>query len=140
MAAPALVSYKAASNDKGGMTKARLYLPEAATILAALAAGEMIADKLPGMPDRISPLALVARAGSGAAVGAAVSAAGQKSRIIGAVVGALAAVGSAYASYYLRRKASEGLGVADPVVALAEDALVIAGGLCVLQPLRSEQG
>lgn len=104
--------------------------PRVSQALAALAVGEVIADKTPWVPARISPPLLVGRALSGALAGAAV-ARQRKLAPAHAVIGAAAAVASAFAFYALRRAATRRLGVPNVVAGLAEDAVaaVIGGKL-----------
>jgi uncharacterized membrane protein len=92
----------------------------------------MIADKLPVIPDRISPGSLVARILSGALCGASICAAERERSDVGAIAGGLSAVGSAYAFYYLRRKLGEAEGLPDAALGLAEDAIVMSSGLRIL--------
>ena len=133
MSAPALLSHRLSTEaSKDGLENNPLASPNTAAIFRVLAAGEIIADKLPFMPARTSPPSLLARAGSGALVGATLFAARKEPPALGAVIGAAAAVASAFAMLYLRRNAGRKLNVPDPVVALAEDALAIGGGLSVL--------
>jgi uncharacterized membrane protein len=75
----------------------------------------------------------MARIGSGALVGATIFAAKKERPSVGAVIGAATAVASAFAMLYLRRKAGRKLNVPDQVVALAEDAIAIGGGLSILK-------
>jgi uncharacterized membrane protein len=96
--------------------------------LTALAAGEMVADKLPFVPPRTELPSLVGRAASGALCGAVVAARHRSSKPLAAVVGAVAAVGAAHLAYRLRKGAGEATGIPDPVLALAEDALVLTAG------------
>lgn len=95
--------------------------------LKVLTMGEMIADKMPGIPPRISRGPLIGRAAAGAASGAALSAKDGKKIIIGAAAGAAGAVAAAYAFYALRTKAAEKFKVKDTFVGMAEDALMIGG-------------
>lgn len=133
MSAPALVSYAATTGQNEGMSQTLLASQNVSKVLGLLAVGEMIADKLPGIPDRTSAPSLAARAASGAFSGAAIFTSRKKSLGIGAAVGALAAVASAFALFHLRRKAGKELNLPDPVVALAEDALVIGAGFAILR-------
>lgn len=103
-----------------------------ATALKVAAAGEMIADKLPIIPDRISPGPLVARALSGALCGAALCRAEGRSLEGGAIAGGLSAIVSTYALYHLRRKIGEARVVPDVALGFAEDAIVIGSGLSLL--------
>ena len=98
-----------------------------------LAVGEMVADKLPIIPDRISPVPLVGRAVSGAICGASLSIVKDKDSGIGALVGGVAAIVSAYGFYYLRRKLGEDTGIPDMLIGLAEDVIVVKGGQSILK-------
>jgi uncharacterized membrane protein len=101
--------------------------------LTALAVGEMAADKLPIVPDRISPLPLLGRAAAGAICGASLCTAENERSGIGAITGALAASASAYCFYYLRKRIAEGTRIPDPLIGLAEDIIVIKGGQSILR-------
>jgi uncharacterized membrane protein len=85
-----------------------------------LAAGELIGDKLPFIPPRSDPPSLLGRVASGTAVGGLV--AGPR----GAGAGAAGAAATTYASERLRAALGERLPISDPLLGLAEDALVIA--------------
>ncbi len=122
----------------------------AAPVLGTLLLAEVVADKLPGMPDRIAPAGLIGRAASGALAGAALAGrragrAGRAGRAVrtalgaagapanglvalAALVGAGAAVASAYAGFHLRRAAVRRLGLPDTAVALAEDGVMRLAG------------
>lgn len=104
----------------------------AASVVTALALGELIADKLPFTPNRTDPPGLAARVLSGAACAAALSAsygANRKSIATSAFVGGVAAVAGAYVGMTVRRKLRAQLQVNDAVIAVAEDALAISSGL-----------
>jgi len=106
--------------------------PAAESLIRLLAAGELAGDKVPGIPPRTEALALFARAFSGGLAGYAVGAAHGTSKGKGAILGAAAAVASALAAFHTRKTLVESLGVPDLAVALAEDALVVAGGRCLI--------
>jgi len=91
-----------------------------------LAATELVFDKLPVTPSRLSPVGLSARILSGGICGAALAARGDASRTIGALCGATTAVASAYTGYTIRRYFTKTLGWPDVPVALAEDGLAIS--------------
>jgi len=97
--------------------------------LMGLAATELLGDKLPVAPDRIEKPSLLMRAGSGAMVGAAVYAGNRKSMTTGAAIGAVAAVAATYASFYLRKILGDRTHIADPVIGILEDVLVVGSGL-----------
>ncbi len=102
--------------------------PVAAVAFKVMAAGEMGADKLPFTPARIAVLPLAGRFFFGAAAGAALSEAKSGRRITGALLGGTSAVVTSYVSYHTRRALTKGLGLPDPLVAVAEDVLVVIGG------------
>lgn len=95
--------------------------------LVLLAAGEMIADKLP-IPPRTRPISLAARALSGGLAGGQATGTRRRWRGSGALVGATAAIASTFLSREVRAWAdrrSRALGYA---VAIAEDAVVVFAG------------
>jgi uncharacterized membrane protein len=96
---------------------------------AALALGELIADKLPGTPARTIPPALVFRAVTGGFAGRSVARMTAADRTAGAVAGALGAIVGAYLGLALRRQIGRSTGLPDPLVALAEDAVAIGGAI-----------
>jgi uncharacterized membrane protein len=135
MAAPAIVSNHFSHHQSKDIARTPFRIlgaPKTAAALKALALGEMVADKLPIVPDRIAPASLVARAVSGALCGAAVCAAARKRVDLGGLAGGLAAIGSAYAFYYLRRAAGKESGAPDALLGLTEDAIVVCCGLNIL--------
>jgi len=127
MTAPAVVSFKMKRIAKAegleqptGLSGGRV-----STALAWAALGELVADKLPKMPNRTDPPALIARGISGAFAGAALSGRRRNDRIKGAILGGLAAVGAAYGMYYLRALLVKRTGVPDALVAMGEDAVAL---------------
>lgn len=97
-------------------------------VLALLSAGEIVADKHPGIPARIQPAPLLARAAFGALAGATVCAEEKESLVSGAVIGGLAAVVTTFGAYHLRQWLDNEVGLPDRAVALAEDVLAVAIG------------
>lgn len=87
--------------------------------LLAAAAGEMAGDKTPWIPPRSDPPALAGRVISGALAGRLVGGAR------GARLGAATAAAGTYASERARALLGQRLGISDPVLAVAEDALVL---------------
>ena len=127
MTAPALLGYHLAqrpSEAPDGHPR-HIASPWVAGGFGLLAAGEIVADKLPGMPERISPPVLLSRVVSGALTGAAVAAPGREVSVGRAVMGATAAVVSSFAFYTLRRWATRHLGISPLVAGLAEDVLAL---------------
>ena len=139
MASPAIVSQLAkAGLLPAGQTSIGFFNhPSTAKTMAVLAVGEIIADKLPFMPKRTDAPAVVTRAISGAVSGAAICSSKKRSVIAGALLGAVGAVGATYGAYKLRKWAGERFDIPDPVIAIAEDALVAGCGMLVLSSMRS---
>jgi uncharacterized membrane protein len=102
--------------------------------LAGLAAGELIADKLPATPARTIPPALIFRALSGGYTGGTVAGnfAGNKTQ--GMLAGAVGALCAAYVGMALRAAIVRWSRLPDPIVALGEDALAIAGAIAATAP------
>lgn len=104
--------------------------------LKVLAAGELIGDKIPNVPDRTVPLEFGARIASGATCGAFLSQTEGESVAAGAVAGGLGAAVGTLAFFRLRQWLTRDLGLPDPVVALAEDALAISLGWTVVNRIE----
>lgn len=102
-------------------------------VLAGLAVGEVVADKLPNVPPRIAPGPLLGRAALGAVVGAV--AGGREQAIPGAAIGAGAAVLAAFAGWFLRSELSRARMLPDPALALVEDALAVVGARAMARRL-----
>jgi uncharacterized membrane protein len=130
MMVPALAARKAAE-DPQGMPDV-LTRPHTRAALGLMAAGELVADKLPFTPSRTVLPSLLFRAISGAVVGAAFASSRRGSPAVGAVVGALGAVAGTYGAYYARQLVDKKLNVADPLVGMAEDALAAGIGMRAL--------
>lgn len=140
MTAPALVSYKLAHTKPGrsigpALPDSRLHFltsPTTTNVLAVMAVGELVADKMPQATDRIGQPQLWGRIGSGALSGAALTEADGNSAPIGAVIGALGAAAGSFAFFYLRQWLTHEKDLPDLWVALAEDALAIGAGWLVV--------
>ena len=104
-----------------------------------LALAELAADKLPSTPNRLTFMPLIGRALAGGFSGAMLTASKRRSIYLGAVAGSLAAIGAAYGGYHLRRFINKSLHIPDPLVALAEDAAMVACGSLVLRKLHEER-
>lgn len=109
----------------------------ASNTLAALAAGELVGDKLPFMPSRLEPGGLVGRMASGALCGAAVVAASRNrdsgALAAGAALGAVAAIAGAFAGYHLRRQLGQKLDIPDPAIAVIEDLIAVGGSIALVR-------
>ena len=143
MSAPAFLSHYLARQPHAWLAGSRLRFlqkPGTAGVLKLLAAGEMVADKLPGTPDRIAPPVLLGRLLSGALVGAAWYRSRHGSALGGGVLGGLVAVAATFVSYALRTGISEKSGVPVALVGVGEDALVLAGGAALVSGQRPAHG
>src|SRR5688572_30558317 len=102
-------------------------------VVPLLAVGEMIADKLPFMGDRIDPLPLAGRAAMGALVGGVIAREEHGSVMLGGLIGAVAAVAVAHVAYQLRKR----LPGSNVFGGVLEDGIVI--GLGALYASTSER-
>ena len=91
--------------------------------LMAMAAGELIADKVPGIPDRVAPGPLTGRALIGALLGAA--AVDADHRATGAFAGAAGAIAGSFAGWFLRRETGRVTMLPDAAIAIGEDAVAL---------------
>ncbi|UYZ57985.1 DUF4126 domain-containing protein [Hymenobacter latericus] len=136
MSAPAMLSHVLHKHPSGRLAASRLgwfQSGTAANLLKVMAAGEIIGDKLPGMPDRTAPPILGGRIASGALVGSVLAKANRSSVWQGALLGAAAAVASTYGALYLRKAASQNTALKEPWPGVVEDALMLASGSALLK-------
>ncbi len=136
MAAPAFVSdhySKVHSPEVGDSALDFIASPMTSTLLKIFAAGELAADKSSFIPNRIDPGPLTFRAVSGAVCGATICIAERRPPVVGVIAGGVAAVASAFACYYLRRKICAVTNLPDVLVGVAEDAFVIGVGSRLLK-------
>jgi uncharacterized membrane protein len=135
---PAFVSRAAARGDMdlGGTRFAFLGSPLLAKALTVMQLGETIGDKLPFVPSRTNIMPLIGRAVSGGLVGAAAYVAEDRQALVGVLLGSSAAVTTAFAGEGLRGILVGGTKLPDPVVAGAEDALVLLVGSRATRSVR----
>ncbi|MBC7921363.1 MAG: DUF4126 family protein [Ferruginibacter sp.] len=139
LVAPALLSHKLVGTVPIRQpTEPVHYLaqPPTALALTLLAAGEILGDKVPNVPDRTSPPQFGARIASGATCGALLSGVEGASPPVGAVAGGLGAAVGTLAFFHLRRWLDHEVGLPDPLVALAEDALAIGAGWQIVNRIQ----
>jgi uncharacterized membrane protein len=106
--------------------------PVSRNTLVLLAAGELIADKLPFMPNRTEAPGLVARFIAGAFCGMAVAGRRKRSdRILSGIVGGTAALAAAYAGVQYRRHVK----LPPLAAALLEDAAAVGVGKAIVAGL-----
>jgi len=135
---PAFVSRAASGGNLnlGGTPLGFLSSPRLSTVLITMALGELAGDKLPTTPSRTALPPLISRAISGGLVGAALFASEGLRIPAGAILGAASAVTAAFAGERLRAAAGKRTGLPDPLVAVAEDAVVLAIGAYSLRRAR----
>ncbi|OGX83069.1 hypothetical protein BEN48_04035 [Hymenobacter glacialis] len=139
MSAPAFLSHYLSRQPHAGLNGSPLRFlqkPGTATVLKVLAAGELVADKLPTTPDRIALPGMTGRLLSGGLVGAAWYKSRHGSALGGGLLGAAVAFASTIVSYALRTGISEKSGVPSALVGAGEDALVLGGGAALLRAQR----
>jgi uncharacterized membrane protein len=126
----------AAASGARTMSGVAAITPGRARSAARLAAlSELIADKLPNIPDRVDPALLLGRVAAGAVVGALVANRTGRGRAGSVISGGLIAFASAHATYRMRRALRERL----PALAAAvvEDAIVVGAAVAGAAMLRS---
>ncbi|NDJ76201.1 MAG: DUF4126 family protein [Chloroflexi bacterium] len=134
LAVLATLSSRLAQQQSSGVTGSLCWLTNrwAARLLQIMAAGELVADKVPDIPSRTESGPLVGRTLVGALTGTLYCAAQGRSRVVGALLGAVSAAAGAFVGYHLRRNAVEESGLPDPLVALIEDSIVLSGARVLL--------
>jgi uncharacterized membrane protein len=136
MLAPAVVSWAARLNllNVGETYVALMSYRVTALVFTILAAGELIADKLPKTPSRKQPPSFVIRILSGSLVGATVGAAGGK-LLIGLCLGAIGAVVGTLGGAAARAKLASAFG-RDWPAAILEDIAALAIAIIPILRLR----
>lgn len=123
------------SRRKDRLPRRLLSSEHALEATGAFAAGEVLADKHPAMPNRTDPPALMGRAIAGAIAASALVGRRAPVQVVvaHALLGAGAAVLGTYLSFHARRLATEHSHAPDALIAAAEDALTYAGGALALR-------
>jgi uncharacterized membrane protein len=96
-----------------------------AIVFTVLAVGELVADKLPGIPARVSLFPLLARLVFGGLCGAIAASSLKGPGIEGGILGVIGALIGAFVGFMVRRDLAT-KGCPDWNVALGEDAIAIA--------------
>jgi uncharacterized membrane protein len=127
---PAFLSLAASSGrlDLDGSPLGFLGSKRLSLALKLMALGELVGDKASITPSRTSPPVLLWRAATGGFVGAASFVSEGRGATTGAALGSSAAVAMAAIGERLRALVGEKTGLPDPLVALAEDGVVILVG------------
>ena len=97
---------------------------------------ELVGDKLPGAPDRVTSSPQLARIGSGGLAAAALGRPRLGSMALLALVGGATAALSTTLSFRLRRRAIRRWGLSGGSSGLIEDAIVLAAAAALLPQLR----
>jgi uncharacterized membrane protein len=105
----------------------------AVAIFSAMAIGELIADKLPWIPNRTAPGPLIARIILGGLVGSIAATAGRGPSLEGVLLGVAGAIPGAFTGFLIRRRIVKTLGCPDWPIGVAEDALTLT---CVVLSLH----
>src|SRR5580698_6558164 len=101
-------------------------------VFPLLAIIELVLDKLPNTPSRTAPVGLTARIVLGGASGLALATGVGISAPVAGVIASIGAIAGAFAGYHIRRAVVFKAHLPDLVVAIAEDAVAIAGGLLIV--------
>ncbi len=127
---PAFVSRAASRGDMklGGTPLAFLGSPLLSKALSTAQLGEMIGDKLPFVPGRTRLKPLLGRAASGGLAGAAAAISEDRSAAVGTLLGSSSSAVAAFGGEALRAIVGRQTGLPDPVVAVAEDVVVLLVG------------
>lgn len=106
-------------------------------VFTVLAAGELVGDKLPKTPDRISAFPLIARVCFGGLVGALAATGLHASAVEGIILGSLSALGGAFVGFFIRRLLVEEKNNPDMVVAICEDGLAIVLSIVAMRVITA---
>lgn len=142
LVSPALLGRKLTGTAPANKPETPLHYvtqPAVVRALEVLAVTEIITDKLPGIPDRTIPFQFGGRIVSGAVCGGFLSQVEDAQIPVGAAAGVLGAVASTLAFFHLRQWLTHSVGLPDPVVALAEDALCVGTGWAIVNNVRIQQ-
>ncbi len=134
MMAPAVVCWGAHFGwlNFAGTKLAFINTKAALIIITLLALGELLADKLPGTPARTVPLGLIPRIvlGGLCAIALAISVGGNF--VAAAIFGVAGALVGTYGGYNVRQALVSRAHLPDLAVALAEDAIAVAGAFFIV--------
>ena len=104
----------------------------AVVVFTVLAGAELVADKMPWIPNRTSIVGLLVRIIMGKLTGMCIAVAGGQSMWLGAVCGIGGAVAGTFGGYYARTRLVRALGKPDIYVALVEDLICVAASLWIV--------
>ncbi|MDB5241448.1 MAG: hypothetical protein JWP57_2073, partial [Spirosoma sp.] len=142
LVSPALLGRKLTGSAPAEQPETPLHYvtrPAVVRALEVLAVTELLTDKLPGIPNRTIPFQFGGRIVSAATCGAFLSQVEGAEIPVGAVASVLGTVAGTLAFFRLRQWLTHEVGLPDPVVALAEDALCVCGGWAIVNSVRIRQ-
>jgi uncharacterized membrane protein len=137
---PAVLLSKAVSSfENSPLSNTPLSSPQVRKALQAMAALELIVDKLPFMPNRTNLMGLLGRLSTAGIASATLSYTYGEPPIPSAVAGASAALFSAYVTFNTRKFLTKNARVPDFLVAMGEDLTVAALAWWLLYGETNEQ-
>jgi uncharacterized membrane protein len=101
-------------------------------IFTLFAIGELVADKLPGIPGRNTAVSLIVRFLSGGFCGLVLAIAGHAPNAVAFLLGGLGGLIGGLGGYYVRRNIKRAFKLPDFPVALTEDLIAIGTGLFIV--------
>lgn len=105
-----------------------LTAPATRTIIDLMASGELVGDKLPLTPSRISPIPLIGRLSLGALAGTSICRRYKQPLLVGALLGAAGAGVGSFAGYYARNALTKNTKLPGAAVGLVEDGVAFGLG------------
>lgn len=140
MTAPAAVSWAVALRGAALPDLAASYLAFLQSTITAWvftlgAVAELVSDKLPTTPSRLTAVPFGARIVMGGLSGAALCLATGQSALVGVVVGIIGAVVGSYGGYLYRTQWTKSLNLPGIVVALIEDAVAVLGAWFIVSQI-----
>jgi len=108
-----------------------------AIIFTILAVAELIADKMPWIPDRVAPASLIWRVLLAGFAGAIAATSMQGPGLEGVLLGLVGALIGACGGYMLRRELVQNLDCKDWHIALSEDILAIGTAIYALRVISA---
>lgn len=127
MIAPALLSLNLKEEEKRDLTQEGIGFvgnPSTAKALSALATVELLGDKLPFTPSRLTKPQFSFRTLTGASMGALTFRLGGLDPVRGAVVGSIVTIASTVLSYTVRKGLAKSRILPEPLTGIVEDMLV----------------
>jgi uncharacterized membrane protein/uncharacterized protein (UPF0548 family) len=126
------------SHIMGNAAARHIARPATGKILSVLALAELIADKLPSIPNRTRPIALAGRVASAAVAAAAVSARRGRTGWGPPLIGAVCAVASSSASFRFRAWLSRRFQISSSLAGVVEDVVALSLAAFMMRASRHQ--